>query len=120
MNLGLYDKDCITWDPQGDIPQVYYTIFFWVLNSMRSIREPGSQIKHATYAVSMGTPVIGLKSDTHCILGCYKKQQSQFSSHDRKFFGIDDHCGIGIAGLQADARTFNLCSYKSQPHGEFF
>ncbi|CAD7927212.1 unnamed protein product [Amoebophrya sp. A120] len=84
MHSGQYDKDCTTWSPQGDIPQ----------------------IRHACAAVTNGTVIVGLCSNKYGLLaGFKKKQQSEFSSYDEKLFKIDDHCGIAIAGLTADARV---------------
>ncbi|CAD7938381.1 unnamed protein product [Amoebophrya sp. A25] len=84
MHSGDYDKDCGIWSPQGDIPQ----------------------IKHACAAVANGTVIVGLCSNNYALLaGFRKKQQSDFSSYDEKLFKIDDHCGIAIAGMTADARV---------------
>lgn len=84
MHSGQYDKDCTTWSPQGEIPQIKY-----VLN-----------------AVTNGTCVVGIKSAKYSVIAAFKKkQQSDFSSYDEKLFKVDDHCGIGIAGLTADARV---------------
>lgn len=84
MNSGMYDKDCSTWSPQGDIPQ----------------------IKYVQEAVKQGTCVVGLRSKKVAVLAAFKKRQNaDFSSYDKKLFNIDDHCAIAIAGLTADARV---------------
>lgn len=84
MNSGLYDKDCTTWNPSGDIPQISF------------VKE----------AVANGTCIVALRSKKFSVLGGFKKtQQSDFSTHIEKVFKIDDHCGIAIAGLTADARV---------------
>lgn len=84
MNTGAYDKDCTTWSPQGDI----------------------LQIKYVLEAVTQGTAICGATSKKYAVLAAFKKrQQSEFSSYDDKLFKIDDHCGIAIAGLTADARV---------------
>lgn len=83
MNSGIYDKDCTTWNPQGDI----------------------TQIKHAMEAVKQGTAVLGLKSDKIAVLACYKEKLAGAAQDKKKLFKIDDHCGIGIAGMTADARV---------------
>lgn len=84
MHSGQYDKDCVTWNPQGEIPQINY-----VLN-----------------AVTNGTVVAGARSKKFSVLAGYKKrQQQQFSSFDEKLFKVDHHCGMAIAGLTADARV---------------
>jgi 20S proteasome subunit alpha 6 len=38
-------------------------------------------------------------------LGALKRSVSELSSHQKKLLEIDDHIGMGIAGLTADART---------------
>lgn len=84
MNSGMYDKDCTTWSPEGDI----------------------KQIKYVLEAVKQGTVIVGLRSKKYAILAGHKKgQKENFSSFDEKMFKIDDHCGIAIAGLTADARV---------------
>lgn len=86
MHSGQYDKDCVTWNPQGEIPQINY-----VLN-----------------AVTNGTVVAGARSKKFVVLAGYKKRpQPNFSSYDEKLFKVDHHCGIGIAGLTADARVLS-------------
>lgn len=113
MNSGQYDKDCTTWNPQGDI----------------------TQLKHAAEAVKQGTAVVALRTKKFAVLGAIKKRSGaagaagsgakaaasddakdgdaasgegssgSFASFDKKLFKIDDHCGIGISGLTADARV---------------
>mmetsp|Transcript_31682 Transcript_31682/g.81936 ORF Transcript_31682/g.81936 Transcript_31682/m.81936 type:complete len:262 (-) Transcript_31682:45-830(-) len=78
-----YDMDCITWSPGGRVLQVEY----------------------AMEAVKQGTPVLGLRSDTHVVLASFKKAQSELAQHQQKIFKIDDHMCIGISGLTADARV---------------
>eukprot|EP00929_Paragymnodinium_shiwhaense_P035289 TRINITY_DN1906_c0_g2_i1.p2 TRINITY_DN1906_c0_g2~~TRINITY_DN1906_c0_g2_i1.p2 ORF type:complete len:265 (-),score=98.78 TRINITY_DN1906_c0_g2_i1:107-901(-) len=78
-----YDMDCITWAPSGRLLQVEY----------------------AMEAVKQGTPVLGLKSETHVVLASFKRAQSELAEHQQKLFKIDDHMCIGIAGLTADARV---------------
>jgi len=80
---GKYDMDCITWTPNGRIMQIEY----------------------AMEAVKQGTPVLGLRSDTHVVLASFKRAQSELAEHQQKIFKIDDHMCIGIAGLTADARV---------------
>lgn len=83
MNSGQYDKDCTTWNPQGDI----------------------TQIKHAMEAVKQGTVVLALKSDKVAVLACYKEKITGAAQDKKKLFKIDDHMGIGIAGMTADGRV---------------
>jgi len=78
-----YDMDCITWSPGGRILQIEY----------------------AMEAVKQGTPVLGLRSNTHVVLASFKRAQSELAEHQQKIFKIDDHMCIGIAGLTADARV---------------
>lgn len=56
-------------------------------------------------SVKQGSACVGLKSNTHCVLGALKRSVSELSSHQKKLLEIDDHIGIGIAGLTADARS---------------
>jgi len=78
-----YDMDCITWSPGGRILQVEY----------------------AMEAVKLGTPVLGLRSDTHVVLATFKKAQSELAQHQKKVFKIDDHMCFGMSGLTADGRV---------------
>merc|ERR1712178_153765 len=41
---------------------------------------------------------------THVVLVSLKKSIHELASHQEKIFDIDDHMGIAIAGLTADAR----------------
>jgi len=82
MFRNQYDTDCITWSPQGRI----------------------FQIEYAMEAVKQGTPVLGLRSNTHVVLCSFKRAQSELAAHQKKIFKIDNHLGIGISGLTADAR----------------
>lgn len=86
MNSGQYDKDCATWDPQGDIKQIKYAM---------------------DACTKMGAAVLGLKSKTHAVLVCFKNQagQAEFVCFDKKLFKVDEHCGVGISGITADARV---------------
>jgi len=87
MFRSQYDSDITTWSPQGRIHQIEY----------------------AMEAVKQGSAVIGLKSKTHAIVVAFKRASSELGSHQKKVFKIDEHMGIGIAGLTADARV--LCKY---------
>jgi len=55
-------------------------------------------------AVKQGTPVLGLRSANHVVLCSFKRAQSELAAHQKKIFKIDNHLGIGISGLTADAR----------------
>ena len=87
MFRNQYDMDCITWNPKGKIFQVEY----------------------AKEAVKQGMTSLGLKSDTHVVILSLKRHPNDLASHQEKIFGIDDHLGVAIAGLTADAR--HLCKY---------
>merc|ERR1712180_67873 len=49
----------------------------------------------------------GVKSNTHAVLVALKRASSELSSHQKKILTIDDHVGVSIAGLTADARTIS-------------
>ena len=85
MFRNQYDMDCITWNPKGKILQVDY----------------------AKEAIKQGMTTLGLKSKNHVVLVSLKR--SHLQAHQEKIFGVDEHLGIAIAGLTADAR--NICKY---------
>jgi len=87
MFRSQYDSDITTWSPAGRIHQIEY----------------------AMEAVKQGSAAIGLKSKTHAIVVVLKRASSELGSHQKKIFKIDEHMGIAIAGLTADARV--LCKY---------
>lgn len=80
-------------------------------------------------AVKQGSATVGLKSKTHAVLvalkvrsevcftksfsfletnigGCVlvQRAQSELAAHQKKILHVDNHIGISIAGLTADAR----------------
>lgn len=83
MFRNQYDTDCITWSPAGRIHQIEY----------------------AMEAVKQGSAAIGLRSDTCAMVATIKRSTSELSSYQKKIFKIDEHIGIAIAGLVADARV---------------
>ena len=83
MFRNQYDTDCTTWSPAGRIHQIEY----------------------ALEAVKQGSAAIGLRSDKFALVATLKRSASDLSSHQKKIFKIDDHAGIAIAGLVADARV---------------
>lgn len=87
MFRNQYDNDVTVWSPQGRIHQLEY----------------------AMEAVKQGSACVGLKSKTHAILVALKRAPSELSAHQKKILPIDDHVGVSIAGLTADARL--LCNY---------
>ncbi|UYP46269.1 Proteasome subunit alpha [Candidatus Lokiarchaeum ossiferum] len=64
------------------------------------------QVEYAIEAVRQGTTAIGVKSKDGVIFAVEKRRlplQEYIGSE--KLFKIDDHVGVAIAGLTADART---------------
>ncbi|CAN7938244.1 unnamed protein product, partial [Ixodes hexagonus] len=80
-----YDNDVTVWSPQGRLHQVEY----------------------AMEAVKQGSATIGLKSERHAVLLALKRASSELSAHQKKIIPIDNHCGVSIAGLTADARLLS-------------
>jgi len=87
MFRNQYDNDVTVWSPQGRIHQLEY----------------------AMEAVKQGSACVGLKSKNHAILVALKRAPSELSAHQKKILPIDDHVGVSIAGLTADARL--LCNF---------
>ncbi|BFZ09667.1 hypothetical protein BsWGS_12706 [Bradybaena similaris] len=87
MFRNQYDNDVTVWSPQGRIHQLEY----------------------AMEAVKQGSACVGLKSKTHAVLIALKRAPSELSAHQKKIIPIDDHVGVSIAGLTADARL--LCNF---------
>jgi len=85
MFRNIYDSDITTWSPQGRIHQIEY----------------------AMEAVKQGSACIGLKSKTHAVLVALKRSSSELGAYQNKIFKIDDHIGIAISGLTADARVLS-------------
>jgi 20S proteasome subunit alpha 6 len=56
-------------------------------------------------AVKQGSAAVGAKSDSHVVLATLKRTSSELSSHQQKLFKVDEHVGVAIAGLMADARV---------------
>uniref|UniRef100_A0A8C7JR12 Proteasome subunit alpha type-1 n=1 Tax=Oncorhynchus kisutch TaxID=8019 RepID=A0A8C7JR12_ONCKI len=70
------------------------------------------QIEYAMEAVKQGSATVGLKSKTHAVLVALKRAQSELAAHQKKILHVDEHIGISIAGLTADARL--LCNFMRQ------
>jgi len=85
MFRNQYDSDITTWSPQGRIHQIEY----------------------AMEAVKQGMPAVGLKSKTHAVVAALKRSSSELAAYQKKVFKIDNHMGIAIAGLTADARVLS-------------
>lgn len=89
-----YDSDVTVWSPQGRIHQVEY----------------------AMEAVKLGSATVGLKSKDYAVLIALKRATSELSSHQQKILRVDDHIGISMAGITADAR---ILWYAHSNHVEF-
>ncbi|BGP55505.1 hypothetical protein JCM8202_002037 [Rhodotorula sphaerocarpa] len=85
MHRNSYDNDNSTFSPQGRLHQVEY----------------------ALEAVKQGSACVGLRSDTHVILLGLKRSTGELASYQKKLIRIDDHLGVGIAGLTSDARVLS-------------
>lgn len=82
MFRNQYDSDVTTWSPQGRLHQVEY----------------------AMEAVKQGSACVGLKNADYAVLLALKRSTSELSAHQKKIIPVDEHIGIAIAGLTADAR----------------
>lgn len=85
MFRNQYDSDVTVWSPQGRLHQVEY----------------------AMEAVNLGSATVGLKSKTHAVIIALKRASSELSAYQKKIINIDDHIGITISGLTADARILS-------------
>ena len=65
------------------------------------------QVEYAIEAVRRGTTAIAVKNEDGGIVFCVEKRQLALQENigSEKLFKIDDHVGVAIAGLTADART---------------
>jgi len=52
-----------------------------------------------------GSACLGLTSDTHVVLCALKRSPHELASYQKKLLKIDEHMGMAIAGLNADARS---------------
>lgn len=80
-----YDSDVTVWSPQGRLHQVEY----------------------AMEAVKLGSATVGLKSRDYAVLVALKRASSELASYQKKIIPIDEHLGISIAGITADARVLS-------------
>ena len=64
------------------------------------------QVEYANEAVRRGTPAIGVKSPDGVVLVVQRRLSSKLedSRFVHKIFKVDDHIGVAISGLHADAR----------------
>lgn len=63
------------------------------------------QVEYAMEAVKQGSATIGLKNKDFAVLIALKRASSELSSYQKKIIEIDDHLGISMAGITADARV---------------
>ena len=85
MFRNQYDTDITTYSPQGRLHQIEY----------------------AMEAVKQGSAVVALRSNTHVVVATLKRSASELASHQKKLSVIDNHVGVAIAGLTADARVLS-------------
>lgn len=83
MFRNQYDTDVTVWSPQGHLHQIDY----------------------AMEAVKQGSACLGLTSSKYVVLCAIKRTNVALAEPQKKVFKIDEHMGIAIAGLTADART---------------
>lgn len=90
MFRNQYDSDVTVWSPQGRIHQVEY----------------------AMEAVKLGSATVGLKNKDYAVIIALKRATSELSAHQQKILRVDDHIGLSMAGITADARI--LCRFMRQ------
>jgi 20S proteasome subunit alpha 6 len=82
MFRNQYDSDVTVWSPAGRLHQVEY----------------------AMEAVKQGSATVGVKSTTHAVVVALKRAASDLAAHQKKIITVDEHMGVSISGLTADAR----------------
>lgn len=86
MLKNAYDTDITTWSPAGRL----------------------FQLEYANEAVSNGSAAVGVKGKDITVLATLKHRRvEQLSSCQEKIFLIDDHVGMAISGIVADARILS-------------
>ncbi|KAL0233234.1 hypothetical protein GEMRC1_011979 [Eukaryota sp. GEM-RC1] len=80
-----YDNDVATFSPDGRLFQVEY--------AMESVKQ--------------GSVALGLRSNTHVVLGALRRSVGSLSSYQKKAYKYGDHCGSVVSGLTADARILS-------------
>jgi 20S proteasome subunit alpha 6 len=83
MFRNQYDTDVTVWSPQGRL----------------------FQIEYAAEAVKQGSACLGLRSNEFVVLAGLKRSPNELASYQKKLVKIDDHMGVGMAGLTADGRS---------------
>ena len=78
-----------------------------ILPRERSIylKTTHAQVEYAMRAVRQGSACVGIRSDKYVVLASVKRSASELASYQEKLFRVDDHVGIAITGLVADARV---------------
>jgi 20S proteasome subunit alpha 6 len=56
-------------------------------------------------AVKQGAAAVGVASPRHVVLAALKRTPGELAAHQRKLLAIDEHIGVGLAGLTSDARV---------------
>lgn len=85
MFRNQYDSDVTVWSPQGRI----------------------FQIEYAMEAVNLGSATVGLKSKDYAVLVALSKPSTELGVSQPKIISIDNHVGISISGITADARILS-------------
>lgn len=103
MFRNQYDSDVTVWSPQGRI----------------------FQIEYAMEAVNLGSATVGLKSKDYAVLVALSKPSTELGISQPKIISIDNHVGISISGITADARILSqylrteCLSYKHSYNNPF-
>ena len=87
----MYDTDVTVWSPQGRLLQVEY----------------------AMEAVKQGSACLGIVGSKYVVLAALKRSPHDLAAYQKKLLKIDDHVGVAIAGLNADARTLAAAASES-------
>lgn len=75
---------------------------------LRSTSEPLLQPNPPSIN-DQGAAALGLRSKDIVVLAALKRSANELSSYQKKIFKVDDHIGIAISGLTADARSLAKC-----------
>jgi 20S proteasome subunit alpha 6 len=131
-SVSQYDQDVVTWSPQGRIHQIEYameavkqgsavvglkvclslvfSVHLLALECCVPILLPSVSKKNScNICYDKEDILVCAQSNTHIVLASIKRTSAELGSFQRKIFKIDDHLGIGVAGLISDGRT--LCRY---------
>lgn len=77
------------------------------LDSSLSVVSPF--FPHVFQPLLQGAAALGLRSKDFVVLAALKRSANELSSYQKKIFKVDDHIGIAISGLTADARSLAKC-----------